>query len=173
MDHRIRAPQVRVIGADGEQLGVMDIRDAQRRAQDLGLNLVEVSPNVDPPVCKILDYGKHKYEEDKRERENRRNRKTQETKEVKFRPQIGDHDFAFKAKHAREFLEEGHKVKLLLQFRGRQMVHPETGQAILDRVCRELADVCSILQASRMEGRNMSMLLGPRSQRGARHEEAG
>jgi translation initiation factor IF-3 len=172
MDHRIRVPQVRVIGPEGEQLGILDTRDAQRRAQALGLNLVEVSPNAEPPVCKIIDYGKYKYEQAKLARDSKKNRTAQELKEVKFRPQIGDHDFTFKAKHTRDFLEEGHRVKLLVQFRGRQMVHPETGQAILDRVCRELSDVCSVVQASRMDGRNMSMTLGPRSQKGTRQEAA-
>lgn len=158
---------MRVIGPEGEQLGIMDTRDAQAKAEELGLNLVEVSPNVDPPVCKIIDYGRHKYEEDKRERENKRARKVQETKEVKFRPAIGQHDFAFKAKHARDFLAEGNRVRVLVQFRGRQMAHPETGQAILDRLCRELVDVCTVVHPARMEGRQMTMTIGPKAQRQA------
>lgn len=170
MDRRIRVPKVRVIGPAGEQLGVMDTRDALARAQDQGLNLVEVAANSDPPVCKILDYGKYKYDQDKRERDAKKARKSQETKEVKFRPQIGEHDFSFKAKHVREFIEAGNRVKLLVQFRGRQMAHPETGQAILDRVCDELGDLVIVIQTSRMEGRSMSMTLGPSPK--ARRDEA-
>jgi translation initiation factor IF-3 len=161
-----------VIGSGGEQLGILDTRDALRRAQEQGLNLVEVSPTADPPVCKILDYGKYKYEQDKRERENKKVRHSQETKEVKFRPQIGDHDFLFKAKHARSFLEEGNRVRVLVQFRGRQSVHPETGQAVLDRLCQDLSDVCTVVQPSRMEGRNMSMTIGPKGHQRPRQESA-
>lgn len=161
MNRRIRAPRVKVIDADGTMLGIMDTRDAIERAQEQALDLVEVNAKVDPPVCKILDYGKHKYEQAKKERESKKNRVSQDLKEVKFRPQIGDHDFEVKARAARKFVEAGHKVKLVVQFRGRQMAHPETGQAILDRVCRELADVVTIVQVAKMEGRFMAMTIGP------------
>lgn len=123
------------------------------------MDLVEVNAKNRPPICKILDYGKYKYDQAKKARENRKTK--QELKEVKFRPQIGDHDLAFKVKHAREFIEAGHRVKLVIQFRGRQMAHPETGKAILDRVCKELADLITVVQMAKMEGRLMAMTIGP------------
>lgn len=145
-------------------LGVMDTRDALAKAEEAGLDLVEVNAKSDPPICKIIDYGKFKYEQAKKARDGKKQNKTQEVKEVKFRPQIGEHDFAFKLKHAREFVEAGHKVKLVVQFRGRQMAHPETGQVILDRVCKELADICKVIQVAKMEGRFLAMMIGPRPQ---------
>ena len=136
------------------------------RAEEQNLELVEVNPKAQPPVCKILDYGKFKYETAKRDRETKRNKKTQEMKEVKFRPKTGDHDFDFKVKHARRFLEEGNKVRLLVQFRGREIVHPETGKAVLDRVCKVLADLATVVQLAKMEGNRMSMILGPKARPG-------
>jgi len=138
---------------------VMDTRDALAKAQEQSMDLVEVDAKRSPPICKILDYGKYKYEQSKKARENKKTK--QELKEVKFRPQIGDHDFNFKCKHAREFIEAGHKVKLVVQFRGRQMAHPETGKAVLDRVCKELAELITIIQVAKMEGRFMAMTIGP------------
>jgi translation initiation factor IF-3 len=161
MNRRIRAPRVKVIDADGSMLGTLDTRDALAKAQEQSLDLVEVNAKVDPPVCKIIDYGKFKYEQAKKARESKKNRASNELKEVKFRPQIGDHDFGFKVKHARKFLEAGHKVKLVVQFRGRQMAHPETGRDILDRVCKELNDIITIVQVAKMEGRLMAMTVGP------------
>ena len=113
-----------------------------------------------------MDYGKFKYETAKRERETKKNKKTQELKEVKYRPKTAGHDFDFKTKHARRFIEEGHKVRLLVQFRGREMIHPETGRAVLDRVCKELADIATIQTMPRMEGNRMNMLIAPKPQRG-------
>ena len=139
--------------------------DALRRAEEQSLELVEVNPKAQPPVCKILDYGKFKYEVAKREREGKKNKSKQEMKEVKFRPKIGDHDFNFKVKHARRFLEEGNKVRLLVQFRGREVVHPETGKAVLERVCKETADLATVVQLANMEGNRMSMILGPKARR--------
>jgi translation initiation factor IF-3 len=141
-------------------LGEMDTRDALAKAQELEMDLVEVNAKSHPPICKIIDYGKYKYEQAKKARDNKKP-KTNELKEVKYRPQIGDHDFEFKTKHARKFIEAGHKVKLIVQFKGRQMAHPETGQAVLDRVCKELAEIITIVQIARMEGRFMAMTIGP------------
>lgn len=152
-----------MIDADGSQLGVMGTGEALGRAQDAGLNLVEVNAKESPPVCKIMDYGKFKYENSKRERETKRTRKVQETKEVKFRPKTHDHDFDFKVAHARRFLEDGDKVRLLVQFRGREMVHPETGKDVLDRVCRAVADLATVNQMSHMEGNRMYMVLAPKA----------
>ena len=152
---------MRVVAADGTLLGVMDTREALAKAQEQLLDLVEVNAKASPPVCKIIDYGKYKYEVAKKARDSNKTKKTPELKEIKFRPQIGIHDFDFKVKHARAFLEAGHKVKLVIQFKGRQMVHPETGKDVLDRVCKELAEVITIIQIARMEGRFMSMILGP------------
>jgi translation initiation factor IF-3 len=153
---------VRVIDADGSQLGIMATHDAIVRAEEQGLQLVEVNPKTNPPVCKIMDYGKFKYETSKRERETKRNKKTQELKEVKFRPKTHDHDFDFKVKHARRFLEEGHKVRLLVQFRGREITHPETGRDVLNRVVKELMDLATVGQVAAMEGNRMSMILAPK-----------
>lgn len=125
------------------------------------MDLVEVNAKSHPPICKIIDYGKYKYEQAKKARDSNKAKKSSELKEVKYRPAIGVHDFNFKTKHAREFIEAGHKVKLVIQFKGRQMAHPETGQAVLDRVCKELADIITIVQMARMEGRFMAMTIGP------------
>jgi translation initiation factor IF-3 len=131
------------------------------------LDLVEVNANSTPPVCKILDYGKHKYEQAKKARENKKSKAAQELKEIKFGPRIGDHDFDFKVKHARDFLEAGHRVRMLVRFKGRQIAHPDTGRAVLDRACRDLADVCTVVQMVQMEGRQMSMVVGPKKNRQA------
>lgn len=139
----------------------MSTQDAMARAEEQNLELVEVNQKAQPPVCKILDYGKFKYETAKRERDTKRNKKTQEMKEVKFRPKTGIHDFEFKVKHARRFLEEGDKVRLLVQFRGREIVHPEVGRAVLDRVCEVTADLSTVVQIPKMEGNRMSMIIGP------------
>jgi translation initiation factor IF-3 len=154
--------EVRVIDEKGEQLGIMPTQEAMSRAEELGLQLVEVNPKTVPPVCKIMDYGKFKYETAKRDREAKKHQKTTELKEVKFRPKTHDHDFDFKTRHIRRFIEEGDKVKLVVQFRGREITHPETGRAILERIIRELADVTVILQMAQMEGNRMNMVLAPK-----------
>jgi len=156
---------VRVIDDKGEQLGIMTTQEAMNRAEEAGLQLVEVNPKTVPPVCKIMDYGKFKYETAKRDREAKKHQKTTELKEVKFRPKTHDHDFGFKTRHIRRFVEEGDKVKLVVQFRGREITHPETGRAILERIIRELADVTIILQMAQMEGNRMNMVLGPKPKR--------
>lgn len=142
-------------------LGVMATKEALARAQERSMDLVEVNAKNRPPICKILDYGKFKYDQAKKARDSKKNRKSQELKEIKFRPQIGDHDFNVKVKRAREFVEAGHKVKVVVQFRGRQMAHPETGRDVLDRVCKELAEIITVIQTAKMEGRMMAMMIGP------------
>lgn len=156
---------MRVIDDKGEQLGIMPTQEAMARADELGLQLVEVNPKTVPPVCKIMDYGKFKYETAKRDREAKKHQKTTELKEVKFRPKTHDHDFDFKTRHIRRFIEEGDKVKLVVQFRGREITHPETGRKILEKVITELSDVTLILQMAQMEGNRMNMVLGPKPKR--------
>jgi translation initiation factor IF-3 len=151
-----------VIDADGSQLGILQTQDAMRRAEEQGLQLVEVNPKTNPPVCKIMDYGKFKYETAKRERETKKHKKGQELKEVKFRPKTHDHDFDFKVKHARRFLEDNNKVRLLVQFRGREITHPETGRDVLNRVVKEVVDLATVIQMPNMEGNRMSMILAPK-----------
>jgi translation initiation factor IF-3 len=147
-------------------LGIMSTMQALQLAQEANLNLVEVNATAAPPVCKIMDYGKFKYENAKRDRDAKKSRKTQEVKEVKFRPKTHDHDFDFKVKHARRFLEEGDKVRLMIQFRGREITHPETGKAVMDRVVKALADVSIVAQVGQMEGNRMSLILQPKPNRG-------
>jgi translation initiation factor IF-3 len=163
VNRRIRVPQVRVIGADGGQLGVLDTSDALRRAEESGLDLVEVSPKAVPPVCKIMDYGKFKYENAKKNKDARKHQSTTTTKEIKFRPKTDDHDFDFKVKHIRRFLMEGNKAKLAVIFRGREIVHPETGQDVLKRVVAATTDIAQVEQAPMMEGRRMLMIIAPRA----------
>jgi translation initiation factor IF-3 len=154
---------VRVIGADGGQVGIVPTHEALRMADELGLDLVEVSPRAVPPVCRIMDFGRFKYQEAKKEQASRKHQSTVVLKEIKFRPKTDTHDLNFKLKHIRRFLGEGNKVRLMIVFRGREIVHPETGQAMLDVVSKEVADVSTIEQKPSMEGRRMVMVLGPRS----------
>jgi translation initiation factor IF-3 len=155
-------PEVRVIGADGAQVGVIPTQEALRLADEAGLELVEVNPRAVPPVCKIMDFGKFKYETSKKEKASRRHQSTIVLKEIKLRPKTDDHDLDFKVKHIREFLGEGNKCKLVIVFRGREIVHPETGQAMLDRVVKAVSDIAMVEQRSMMEGRRMVMIIGPR-----------
>jgi translation initiation factor IF-3 len=158
---------VRVIDHNGEQRGILSTHDALDLAAEAGLQLVEVNPKANPPVCKIMDYGKFKYESAKREREAKKHQKTFELKEVKFRPKTHGHDFDFKVRHVRRFLGDGDKVKLVIQFRGREVTHPETGRAILDRVCRDVADLATVVQVASMEGNRMNMVIAPKPNQGA------
>jgi translation initiation factor IF-3 len=155
-------PEVRVIGADGGQIGVIPTHEAMKLAEEAGLELVEVNPRAAPPVCKIMDFGKFKYETSKKEKASRRHQSTIVLKEIKLRPKTDDHDFDFKVKHIRTFLAEGNKCKLVIVFRGREIVHPETGQAMLDKVVRAVNDIALVEQRSMMEGRRMVMIIGPR-----------
>lgn len=153
-----------MIAEDGEQLGIMKPEDALRDAQDRGLDLVEVAPKAEPPVCRIMDYGKYRYQMSKRAKESRKNQHTITVKEIKYRPKISDHDFDFKTNHVREFLGDGNKVKLTIMFRGREMAHPEFGRDILARVIEDVQDLCQEVpgvQMTRLEGRNMSLVLSP------------
>jgi translation initiation factor IF-3 len=155
-------PEVRVIGADGSQLGVLQTHDALRMAEEAGLDLVEVSPKSVPPVCKIMDYGRFKYEKSKKDKAARKHQSTVTLKEVKFRPKTDDHDLAFKVRNIKRFLEEGNKAKLLIIFRGREIVHPETGHAVLKHVLKELGDLAQVEQQPGMDGRRMTMVIGPK-----------
>ena len=155
--------EVRVIAADGEQLGILDTREAIRRAEESGLDLVEVAPTAKPPVCRIMDFGKYKYELAKKANEARKNQTVIVVKEIKLRPRTDEHDIQFKMNNMRRFLEEGNKVKVSVMFRGREMAHIEMGRAVLDRIVAELQNEAIIEQAPRMEGRNMMLLLGPKA----------
>ncbi len=158
----IQSPKVRVIDENGENLGVMYTREAIEQAAEAGLDLVEVSPNVDPPVCKFLDIGRYKYEAQKKANEQRKKQKTQEIKEIKMRPNIDDHDYDTKMKKVVEFLEDGDKVKVTMRFRGREMAHGEIGMAVLQRVQEQTADMAKVEARPRMEGRQMLMVLAPK-----------
>jgi translation initiation factor IF-3 len=161
VNRQIRISPVRVISPDGEQLGILPIERALEIAEEQGLDLVEVAPLARPPVCRIMDYGKFKYEEQRKAREARKKQHHVQLKEVKMRPGIEDHDFDFKTRHARRFLEEGNKVKLTMMFRGRQMAHPELGRQVMDKVSGMLSDIAKIESHPQMEGRSMTMVLAP------------
>jgi len=152
---------VRVIGPDGGQLGIKPLPEALFLARDLELDLVEVAPDANPPVCKILDYGKWKYEEAQKAKESRKKATNITIKEMKYRPKIGQGDFDTKTRHILEFLEEGHKVKITIMFRGREVYHPELGKSILDRIAETTAAVAKVEAAPRLDGRNMTMVLAP------------
>jgi translation initiation factor IF-3 len=162
VNRQIRISPVRVIGPDGAQLGVMELEAAFSHADQHGLDLVEVAATARPPVVRIMDYGKFKFEQAKQTRMAKKKQHVIELKEVKYRPGIEDHDFDTKTRHARRFLEEKNKVKVTMMFRGRQIAHPELGQAVLDRVASELADIAKIESAGRLEGKAMTMILAPK-----------
>jgi translation initiation factor IF-3 len=162
VNRQIRISPVRVIANDGEQLGVMPVEEALAAAQQRGLDLVEVAPLARPPVVKIMDYGKFKFEQAKAARAAKKKQHVIHLKEVKFRPGIDDHDFDFKTRHARQFLQDGNKVKVTMMYRGRQMAHIDLGREVLDRVAGELKDIGKIEQEPKLEGRNMSMVLAPK-----------
>ena len=157
----IRAASVRCIGANGEQLGVIPINEALKIAEDLSLDLVEIQPNVDPPVCKILDYGKFKYEAQKRKNEARKKQKTIELKEIKFRPNTDKHDYEVKMRSVTKFLENGDKVKITLRFRGREMAHQELGAELMERVAIDTAHLGKPDVIPKVEGRQMVMIIYP------------
>jgi translation initiation factor IF-3 len=161
VNRRIRVPDVRVIGEDGEQLGIMPTIQALRRAELANLDLVEVQPRAKPPVCKIMDYGKYKYEQARKNAESRKKQQQIELKEVKFRPKTGEHDFEVKVRNLKRFLEKGNKGKVTVMFRGREIVHPEMGREMLNRVIQSLGEEALIEQHPRLEGRQMVMIVGP------------
>jgi translation initiation factor IF-3 len=157
----IRVREVRLISADGSQAGVVSTDQAMAQARDTGLDLVEVSPMARPPVCKILDYGKFKFEQEKRIKESKRKQKLGKLKEVRMQPKIETHDLQFKARQVRQFLEGGNKVKVTIRFRGRELAHTEIGRAVLGRILEILADAAILERRPQMEGRFMSMFLSP------------
>ena len=161
-DQFIQSQKVRVIDENGENLGVMFTREAMEQANEIGLNLVEISPNADPPVAKFLDIGRHKYEAQKKANAKRKAQKTQEIKEIKMRPNIDDHDYQTKMKKVVQFIENGDKVKLTIRFRGREMAHNQLGMAVLNRVEEDTAEIAKVEQRPRMEGRQMLMVVAPK-----------
>ena len=162
VNRQIRISPLRVIAADGSQMGILDLDAALAAAQEQGLDLVEVAPMARPPVVRIMDYGKFKFEQAKMARQAKKKQHVIHLKEVKYRPGIEDHDFETKTRHARRFLGEGNKVKVTLMFRGRQIAHPELGKAVVDRVAADLADVAKIESEPKMEGKSMTMILTPK-----------
>ncbi|WP_223870744.1 translation initiation factor IF-3 [Salipiger aestuarii] len=161
VNDRIRAPEIRLIGAEGENLGVQQPRRAMELAEQAGLDLVEISPNANPPVCKIMDFGKFKYETQKRESEARKKQKIIEVKEVKFRPGTDIHDYDVKMRNVFKFLEGGDKVKITLRFRGREMAHQNLGRELLERVAADVKELGKVENMPKMEGRQMIMMIGP------------
>lgn len=162
VNNQINVPSVRVVDENGEMLGVLPIREALSRASEAGLDLVEISPNAEPPVCKILDFGKYKYEIQKKKNEARKKQKVIEVKEIKLRPNIDEHDYEVKMRSVHRFLDEGDKVKVTMRFRGREMVHQEIGLKVLERVRDELEERAKVEQMPKLEGRQMIMVLAPR-----------
>ncbi len=159
----IRVKEVSLIGHDGEQRGVYSTQQALSMAQEQDMDLVEVSPFANPPVCRVMDYGKFKYKQSKRAHEAKKNQKIVHVKEVKFRPNTDQHDYDFKLKHARRFLEAGDKVKVVIFFRGREIVHRENGQKLLGRVNQDLEELAQVEQQSKQEGRTLCMIFAPKS----------
>ena len=161
LNDEITARECRLIGFDGAQLGIYTVAQAQRVADDQNLDLVEIAPNAEPPVCRIMDYGKFKYDQAIKAKQARKNQSKIETKEMKFRPKIDVGDYTTKKKHVLRFLDDGNKVKITIMFRGREMAHPEQGLTILERLADDLKDVAVIENQPKMEGRNMHMLIAP------------
>src|SRR6478736_172563 len=161
VNERIRIREVRLIDEEGNQIGIIATRDALDMARQRGLDLVEVAPNAVPPVCRIMDYGKFRYEQSRKERESRKNQHVVELKEVRIRPKIDDHDLETKGRQAAKFLDHGDKVKLTVLFRGREMAHPDLGKALLDQLIDQLQTHGTVEQPPRMEGRTMIMFMAP------------
>jgi translation initiation factor IF-3 len=162
INEKIRADAVRLIGPDGEQVGIVSVPEALSYADRLNLDLVEVAPMATPPVCKVMDYGKYRYEQEQKAKEARKRQTTISIKEIKLRPKIDDHDFDTKKGHVQRFLKKGDKVKLTIMFRGRELVHPHLGERLLRRMAEDLADIGEIESEPSLDGRNMVMMLAPR-----------
>ena len=162
INEQIRVPEVRLIGPDGEQVGVMATRDALAQATEAHLDLVEVAPHASPPVCRIMDYGKFKYQQSKKQQEARRKATTIQVKEIKVRPKIEEHDMSFKLRNAQRFLGEGDKVKISVIFRGREIAHTDRGYKLLAQMAEALTEVGTVEQDPRLEGRNLSMIVTPK-----------
>lgn len=165
INEQIRLSPVRLIDTDGAQLGVVPVEEAMSSAREKGLDLVEVAPNARPPVCRIMDYGRYKYEQAKAEREAKKKQHVTQMKEIKMRPNIEEHDFEFKTRHIKRFLKERDKVKVTIMFRGREMAHTENGREVLDDVVEEIGDLAIVEQHVRLEGRNMFLILAPNSKK--------
>lgn len=161
MNERIRIPRVRVVGPDGNQIGILETEKALEMAMEQELDLVEVAPQADPPVCRIMDYGKYKYEQDVRQRAARKKQSNVVVKEMKMRPKIDTHDYETKKGHVVRFLRQGAKVKITIMFRGRETVHPELGERLLTQLSNELSDIAKVATPPKLDGRNMTMVLDP------------
>ena len=161
-NHKIRVPRVRCIQSDGSMLGILNTKDALKMALDQGLDLVEVAPTADPPVCRIMDFGKFQYEQQKKARQAKKHQKVILVKEIKFRPKVDEHDYQFKKKHIERFLADGDKVKATIFFRGRENAHPEIGRRILERLIDELADIGTIESEPQKEGNQLHTILAPK-----------
>jgi translation initiation factor IF-3 len=162
INDRIRADQVRLIGPDGEQVGILGLNQALEYADRLNLDLVEVAPSANPPVCKVMDYGKYRYEQEQKAKEARKRQTTISIKEIKLRPKIDDHDFEIKKGHVERFLRKGDKVKLTIMFRGRELVHPHLGERLLRRMAEDLVELGDVESQPNLDGRNMVMMLAPK-----------
>jgi translation initiation factor IF-3 len=163
LNEEIRAKEVRLVGSEGEQLGILPIREAMQMAIDANLDLVNVAPQAKPPVCRIMDYGKFRYEQQKKDKEARKNQKVVDLKEVWFRANIEEHDYQTKFRNVVKFLSEGDKVKCSVRFRGREITHSKLGQKILERVANEVTDICVVERMPKLEGRSMIMILAPKA----------
>lgn len=161
INREIRAARVRVIDKDGAQLGVLSIGEALTRAEQAGLDLIEIAPTAEPPVCKIIDYGKFRYQQTKKEKENKKSQHQVKVKEIKVKPNTDEHDILVKLKHARDFIVKGNKVRLTCVFRGREMMHPEFGERIVRQMCADLEDIATPETHAKMMGRSLSVVLAP------------
>lgn len=165
VNDRIRATEVRLIGKNGEQIGVVQRKEAMRLAEESNLDLVLVSPNAKPPVARIMDYGKYRYEQQKKEREARKNQKIVNVKEIRLSPTIDDHDFDTKLRNARKFLDKGDKVKVSIRFRGRAITHKDIGRVVLERMAEATSDIAQVESKAKMDGRSMFLMLAPKSEK--------
>ena len=171
MNEEIQAPKVRVIDTEGKQLGIFLLKDARRLASERGRDLVEIAPQAKPPVCKIIDFGKFRYEQQKKEKIQKKNQQVSVLKEIRFHPNTDVHDFDFKTRHAINFLEEGNKVKATVVFKGREMAYVELGENLLKRFLERLEDVAKVEVEPKMEGRNMSLIVVPISKKGKKKQQ--
>lgn len=172
INRQIRALKVRVIGPDGEQIGVLHIKDALTKAQEIGLDLVEIAPNAEPPVCKIIDYGKYRYDQTKKEKENKKAQHQIKIKEIKLKPNIDEHDFQTKLKQARQFLEKGNKVKITCMFRGREMAYPQLGEKVVARMCEGIEDLSQVEAPAKLMGKSLICVLAPGAPKGKKKEKS-
>jgi translation initiation factor IF-3 len=173
INERIRVPEVRLIGDDGNQVGVLKTQEALAYAQQRDLDLVEVAPDARPPVCRVLDYSKYKYEQEQKAKAARRHQKQVNVREIKLRPKIADNDYETKKSHVRRFLERDDRVKVTIMFRGREQTHPERGEALLQRLAEDVAEIGTVEQSPQQDGRNMTMLLTPSKRRPEAQAAAG